>query len=159
MFRGSLSTSSSFARLGRSLKQTEKAIIVRVYITMVTYPWQRDSISQQIGRGSSRLPAEGSRSRCRTLGKGSQRLFVSQFKRMMTSLFSLLLVRKVNVSRATPSQQLCWCPRDVSCAYPHEAGAGAIVGNVRLKMNETEESTRRRTQRNELCIPVIEKLN
>lgn len=43
---------------------------------------------------------------------------------------------KVEVSRATPSRQLWRPPRDVSCAYPHETGAGAIVGNVQLKMNE-----------------------
>lgn len=63
------------------------------------------------------------------------------FRSTTTPLLSLsfscgILDWKVEVSRATPSRQLWRPPRDVSCAYPHETGAGAIVGNVQLKMNE-----------------------
>lgn len=58
----------------------------------------------------------------------------------MTPLFwcvgALVCVRqKVEVTRAVArhESQLWRPPRDVSCAYPHETGAGAIVGNGPIK--------------------------
>lgn len=70
---------------------------------------------------------------------GSHRLFVSQFKARWPH-FSVRCSsgrRRVTCNRGTSCSQP---PRDVSCAYPHETGAGAIVGDVQLKMNETIES-------------------